>query len=54
MVLSAKHKGKTPDQIPKQDIVKRYGNQEGTFVLYVDGSRGWIDPLDGKVLMFIV
>lgn len=53
MKLSAQHKGKKLDEIPSQDISKRYGNQEGSFILYCDGSKGWIDPINNKVLMFI-
>ena len=53
MQLSAQHKGKQLAEIPPHDITKRYGNQEGSFILYRDGSKGWIDPLDGRVLMLI-
>ena len=53
MRLSAQHKGKQLEEIPLHHIEKRYGNQEGSFILYRDGSKGWVDPIDGRVLMWI-
>lgn len=56
MSLASDHKSKPLADIPPEDIKRRYGNSEGSFLLYRDGSKGWIDPATGDdkiVLHFI-
>lgn len=53
MKLAEQFKGWKLSKIPNMYISKRYGNSEGSFVLYEDGSKGWIDPKTDRVLCFL-
>ena len=53
MTYAEYFKGCRMDQIPGSFIMKRFGNQEGSFLLYTDGSKGWLDPETKTVFHYI-